>query len=454
MKNILIIDDDAYICKLLVKYLNQHGFHAESTLSAKSGLEKAKTKKYDLILCDYRLPESDGLKMLKKFKSFDPTIPVIIMTAYGDVKVAVKSIKSGAYDYVTKPVQPEEILDLIREVTRKKQREESSLSFKEEFIPGSSKEIRKVLDHVRIVAPVEMTVLIQGETGSGKEFIARLIHFNSKRSKGPFIAVDCGALPKGLANSELFGHLKGSFTGASFDKKGVFEQANGGTLFLDEISNLGPDNQMKLLRALQERSITRVGGEKRINVDVRIIVASNEDLVQEVKKKQLREDLYHRINEFQINIPPLRERGNDVLEFADKLLTRASRRFNKEVKGYDESVRDLLLGYSWYGNIRELKNVINRAVLLCRSGTISINDIPDEIRNYQTLPPREDQGIKTASLDLKDAAQEAEREAILNALAKAGYNKSKAARLLNIDRKTLYNKLKELDISLSRGTGR
>jgi two-component system response regulator HydG len=294
-----------------------------------------------------------------------------------------------------------------------------------------------------------MTVILQGETGSGKEHLARAIHFNSNRNKGPFIAVDCGALPQGVVNSELFGHIKGSFTGATFDKKGLFEQANGGTLFLDEISNLDAENQMKLLRVLQEKTVTRIGDTRSIKVDVRLIVASNEDLLKEMQNNNIREDLYHRLNEFKIIVPPLREREEDVLIFADAFVQRAAERFQKNVTGYDEQVKQILLDYQWPGNIRELRNVITRAVLLTRGQRVSMEVIPEEIRTRQALqhmnkaatPHRQD-------VKLKDAATTAEKEAIIQALIRSNYNKSQAARLLNIDRKTLYNKIKQLNISL------
>ena len=317
-----------------------------------------------------------------------------------------------------------------------------------DFIAGESEPIKKVLEHVRIVSPIEMTVLIEGETGSGKEYIARAIHYNSKRRDKPFIAVDCGALPKGLANSELFGHLKGSFTDASYDKKGVFEQANGGTLFLDEISNLSYENQVKLLRAIQERKITRIGDTKNIHIDIRIIVASNEDLFEEVQKNNIREDLYHRINEFKIKIPPLRERNGDILLFADEFIKRAGKRFKKNVKGYDKNVKELLIRYPWYGNIRELKNVINRAVLLADSEIITVKQIPGEIRNHQAEEDYQNAAKGTLVLELKEAALEAEKQVIIHALTNSNNNKSKAARILNIDRKTLYNKIKQFDIEI------
>ncbi len=328
--------------------------------------------------------------------------------------------------------------------------QDSSFSFEKDFITGKSRKFRDIIEHIRIVSPVDMTVVIEGETGSGKEYVARAIHFNSKRRKGPFIAVDCGALPKGLVNSELFGHIKGSFTGATYDKKGLFEQANGGTLFLDEISNLDAENQMKLLRVLQEKTITRTGDTKSIKVDVRLVVASNEDLMEEVKNNHIREDLYHRLNEFKIIVPPLREREEDVLVFAEAFIERASRRFEKHVSGYDEEVKQILLNYQWPGNIRELKNVITRSVLLAGSDHLSLQDIPEEIKTRQTMFRNTRTAIPEDKLDvkLKDAAGKAEKEAIIQALIKSNYNKSKAARLLKIDRKTLYNKIKQFNISL------
>ncbi|MGM0473434.1 MAG: sigma-54-dependent transcriptional regulator [Bacteroidota bacterium] len=450
MERILIVDDDTYICKLLDNYLNKHGYHAESVYTGSSAMEKIRQKDYDLILCDYRLPDRDGFDILRQAKSKDPTLPVVIMTAYKDLATAVRLIKAGAYDYLTKPLIPEEVLELIREAISKEKVQDSSFSFEKDFITGKSRKFRDIIEHIRIVSPVDMTVVIEGETGSGKEYVARAIHFNSKRRKGPFIAVDCGALPKGLVNSELFGHIKGSFTGATYDKKGLFEQANGGTLFLDEISNLDAENQMKLLRVLQEKTITRTGDTKSIKVDVRLVVASNEDLMEEVKNNHIREDLYHRLNEFKIIVPPLREREEDVLVFAEAFIERASRRFEKHVSGYDEEVKQILLNYQWPGNIRELKNVITRSVLLAGSDHLSLQDIPEEIKTRQTMFRNTRTAIPEDKLDvkLKDAAGKAEKEAIIQALIKSNYNKSKAARLLKIDRKTLYNKIKQFNISL------
>jgi two-component system response regulator HydG len=450
MREILIIDNDTAICELLKKYLAESNYKTDFSYSGRKALEKINRKKYDLILCEYSLPDTDGFEILKKIKEINPLVPVIIITVYDNVKMAVRMIKAGAFDYVTKPIYPEELLNLVKNALRRKTKEKGYVQFQEDFIAGESESIKKVLEHVRIVAPVEMTVLIEGETGSGKEYIARAIHFNSKRRGRPFVAVDCGALPKGLANSELFGHLKGSFTDAAYDKKGVFEQANGGTLFLDEISNLSYENQVKLLRAIQERKITKIGDTKNIKIDIRIIVASNEDLFEEVQKNNIREDLYHRINEFKIKIPPLRDRDGDILLFADKLIERASKRFNKKVTCYDKNVKELLLGYPWYGNIRELKNVINRAVLLADSERIGEDQIPEEIRHYRTTRDKQNAAREMPVLELKEAALEAEKEVIINALVNSDYNKSKAARLLKIDRKTLYNKIKQFNIQTDK----
>ncbi|MEA1888074.1 MAG: sigma-54 dependent transcriptional regulator, partial [Bacteroidota bacterium] len=354
MKKILVIDDDSYICNLLTDYLKQKGFQAEGSLSGIKGIKLFDKNSFDMVLCDYRLPDSDGYELLKHFKSTRPSVPVIIMTAYADVRMAVKLIKSGAFDYVTKPVQPEEILQLLKKAFSEQKDHKSGSSFSKDFIAGKSSAIKEVLSHVELVAPTELTVLIEGETGSGKEYIARAIHYSSKRKDKPFVAVDCGAMPKDLANSELFGHVKGAFTGAINDKKGHFQEAEGGTIFLDEVGNLPYENQSKLLRALQERVISKVGENRNINVDVRVIVATNESLIKLVGENEFREDLYHRLNEFKINLPPLRERSEDIMEFVEVFIQRANKQFGKSVTGLDNEVKRLLTEYPWYGNIREL----------------------------------------------------------------------------------------------------
>ncbi len=451
MKKILVIDDDTYICKLLVNYLKQNGYETEGTSSGINGIKLIEKKDFDLVLCDFRLPDTDGFKILQQIKAEKPLLQVIIMTAYAEVKMAVKLIKSGAFDYVTKPIHPEEILQLIKRAIEIKEEKETGTTFEKNFVTGKSKQIQDAMQHVNIVSSTDLTVLIEGETGSGKEYIARAIHYSSNRNKKPFIAVDCGAIPKELANSELFGHIKGAFTGAISDKKGYFEQAKGGTLFLDEVSNLPYENQVKLLRALQERLINRVGDNKLIKVDVRIITASNEDLLKQVQANEFREDLYHRLNEFKIYIPPLRQRGEDIMEFTEFFIKKANKTFNKNVVDIDDDVKKLFFQYNWFGNIRELHNVLNRAVLLSQTNTITPNVLPDEIRfnRMQNSTRRNTGNIFNNNIpELKQATLVTEKEIISNALIKTNFNKSKAAQMLNIDRKTLYNKIKLYNIEV------
>jgi len=450
MKRILIVDDDAYICDLLEKYLEKNGYETEGVYKGKDAVSRINSNHYDLVLCDYKLPDIDGMEVLRHIKNKNDKIQVIIMTAYAEIPTAVNAIKLGAFDFVTKPILHEKILNTIKKALDGRKKKESQTTFSKKFIAGKSKKIREVLNHVKTVAPTELSVLIQGETGSGKEFIARNIHYASDRKNQPFIAVDCGVIPKELANSELFGHIKGAFTGAIKDKVGYFEQAKGGTLFLDEVGNLPYENQMKLLRALQERVISRVGDNKIIKVDVRVITASNDDLLNEVKENNFREDLYHRINGFKINLPPLRERKEDIMEFVHKFIRNANKEFDKTVEGIDKEVHRIFMNYYWYGNIRELENVIKRCVLLSTGSLITAGLLPEEMLQHEGDIAAEQDTKKNEQFvfELKEATSEAEKEVITNALIKSNFNKSKAAKLLNIDRKTLYNKIKEYDISI------
>lgn len=447
MKKVLIIDDDTYICNLLENILNNNGYNATAVYNRKTAMEYLKKNTPELVLCDYRLPDVDGMEMLQTIKSINKEIIVIIITAYADIRMAVRLIKSGAYDYVTKPIHHDEILDNIKKAIKEKDKssrnQHVSLS---DFVEGKNREFRHLMELVDIVAPTDMSVIIEGETGSGKEYLARRIHNKSKRKDKPFVAVDCGALPKELAGSELFGHVKGAFTGAVKDKTGLFSQANKGTIFLDEIANLPHEIQMKLLRAIQERIIFKIGDNKKIKVDVRLLVASNEDLFEAVKEKKFREDLYHRLNEFKLNIPPLRQRTDDIPIYANYFLEQANKRLNKTIPGFSAEAMDVLTRYPWYGNLRELKNVVNRAVLLSDNSTILPQSLPDEIRNFRTASEIKDTFIPNS--ELKGAAHEAEKSAILKALEQTKNNKTKAALLLNIDRKTLYNKLKLYQIEL------
>ncbi|MBN1987637.1 MAG: sigma-54-dependent Fis family transcriptional regulator [Prolixibacteraceae bacterium] len=450
MKKILVIDDDTFMCDLIVNHLKQNNFEATGTYTGRNGIRLIEKQNYDIVLCDYRLPNTDGYKILQEIKSKKPLLPVIIMTAYAEVRMAVRLIKSGAYDYITKPVQPEELLRIINRALESGEENETPNSFREKFITGKSTAIQEVIQHVKVVAPTDLTVLIEGETGSGKEYIAKAIHYASKRNKNPFVAVDCGAIPKDLANSELFGHIKGAFTGAINNKVGYFEQAKGGTLFLDEVGNLSYENQVKLLRALQERVINKVGDNKVIKVDVRVITASNDDLLKLVEANEFREDLYHRLNGFKIFLPPLREREDDILEFASFFIDKANKSFNKSVEGIDEDAKKLIFKYDWHGNIRELQNVINRAVLLSNGNLIQSDVLPDEIRfnNLQTGRRKNNFSGHRDVKELKEATLITEKEVITNALIESNYNKSKAAKILKIDRKTLYNKINQYNIDI------
>ncbi len=455
MSKILVIDDDATLGLMLKSFLTKQNYTVQTASSAKQGYKCYKDNTFDLVLIDYRLPDQTGLEFLQTLREEGATTPVVLMTSYTDIRTAVKAIKMGAFEYVAKPLNPDELLLIIRkalqqsDVTAAPQQEQNK--GRADFLIGVSEEAVRVHEYIMLVAPTNMSVIVEGESGTGKENASRLIHENSKRSDGPFVALDCGALSKELAASELFGHIKGAFTGATNDKEGQFERANGGTLFLDEVGNLSYDIQVQLLRAVQERTIRRVGGNKDIHIDVRLVTATNEDLIVAVRNGQFREDLYHRLNEFKINLSPLRKRKKDIVLFAEFFLKKANAELGKSIKGYSEEVMAALLGYSWPGNLREFKNIVKRAVLLSKSDIINLNCLPAEIAYHQVL--EEEAATATAQLAagsqvLKTSAGPGEKELIITTLESVRYNKSKAARLLNIDRKTLYNKLKQYNITI------
>jgi two-component system, NtrC family, response regulator HydG len=445
MSKILLIEDDVPFCKLLDKFLIKKAYDVTLAFSATEARLAIKKESFDLILMDIRLPDSDGIGLMMEFKTSNPEIPVVLMTGYSDVNTAVKAIKNGASDYISKPFNPDEVLLVITNAmqlpeketpTKKKEPNKQQAPPKEEFVKGISVASKKLLDHIQLLSPTDMSVLIIGESGTGKEIIAQSIHQQSNRSNNNFIAVDCGAIPKELATSEFFGHLKGSFTGAINDKIGYFEAANGGTLFLDEIGNLSYENQIQLLRALQERKIKPVGSNKEINVDIRIITATNEDLREAVKNGDFREDLYHRINEFSILSPSLTDRDEDLMIFADYFLEKANEQLHKEIIGFSPEVITIFQKYNWPGNLRELQNCIKRATLLSRGNYIESDVLPAEF--FQT---QNQQNTNTTF-----SLSENEKETIIHALSKAKNNKSEAAKLLKITRKTLYNKLKLYEI--------
>jgi len=443
MAKILIIEDDSTFSQLLEGFLTKHGHQPEVVNDVKKSLKLLDQKTFDLLLIDYRLPDGTGLDVLSYVLQKSATQPTIIMTSFNDVRTAVKSMQLGAFDYITKPVNPDELLMIIKNALGKKENPMATSSSSVEHsdaIKGRSETADKLYAHIALVAPTDMAVIIQGESGTGKEYAARSLHMQSKRSHKPFVAIDCGALSKELAASELFGHAKGAFTGALNDKKGQFEAADGGTLFLDEVGNLSYEVQVKMLRALQERVIQPLGSTKNIKVDVRIITATNDDLKASVSNGSFREDLYHRLNEFKIQLPALRERGNDIELFINHFINISNSELNRNVKYISAEAKGLLLKYDWPGNLRELKNVIKRMVLLSPTETAEVDSLPEEMFiSINQLP-------KSNTSDLKAINEINEKALILETLIKVKYNKSKAAKLLNIDRKTLYSKLDRYDI--------
>ena len=451
MHNVLVVDDDQDIRLLLDRFLTKNKFASETAPDGESAIRLLKDQAFDLVLCDFKLPDITGLELIQKIKILRPEAAIIVITGYSDVKVAVKAIKLGAYDYVTKPLYPDEILLTIQQAIRSTRQEKTSrvaVSGPRSFIMGDSPQSKQVLQHIQLIAPTDMSVIIQGETGTGKEFVANEIHNLSRRKGEPFVAIDCGALPKELAGSELFGHVKGSFTGAIGDKTGSFEAANGGTLFLDEIGNLSYENQIKLLRVIQERKIKKIGSTKDVSIDVRVIVATNENLSEAVKHGEFREDLYHRFNEFKIDLAPIRERKSDVRLFAQHFLKTANRELNKNVQRFDDEVMGKMKDYYWHGNLRELNNVVKRAVLLTQGDTVRLDALPEEIKAPDYFGEASAEPLPSGPANLKAVSKTAERDAIVSVLEKTGYNKTKAASVLNIDRKTLYNKMKSYNIDL------
>lgn len=467
-KKILIIDDDMDLCTLLGKFLSKNGYEVDMAYSGNKGIAKFTEGKFDLVICDYRLGDMEGINVLTALRKENPSAKVLMITGYSDIKTAVEVIKMGAYDYIVKPLIPDEVLSVVNKAIQAtspiataeagtgKIKATSRPTFgDDEFMIGNAPTTRALYDQIDIVSATNYSIILYGESGTGKEVIAKTIHDRSNRKGKPFIAMDCGTLSKELAGSELFGHVKGAFTGALQDKEGHFELADGGTLFLDEVGNLSLDVQATLLRVIQERKFKRVGGNKEMNTDVRIIVASNENLQDAYRKGKFREDLYHRFNEFSINLPPVRQRQDDILAFAQFFLAKTSSELGKEVAGFEDNVLQTFLHYSWPGNLREFRNVVRRAVLLTAPGEkISAASLPWEITNANALSVAAagpDKSLSVMSnpvsapkkeLDLKDAASRAEYETIMAVLQQVNFNKKKAAEMLNIDRKTLYNKIK------------
>ncbi|WP_417362268.1 sigma-54-dependent transcriptional regulator [Galbibacter sp.] len=448
MPKILLIEDDVTFSAMLERFLRKNGFEVEASYSSEEAQKKLKGSSYDLVFTDLRLPDDDGISVLTKVKNQHPDTPVILMTGYAEVSTAVKAMKKGAFDYISKPFNQDEVLVVIRNALKKEDSTASEIKVKNSDDKGSIRPVKtrvagissasnKLNEYIKLVAPTDMSVLIIGESGTGKEVVARKIHNDSLRKDFSFIAVDCGAIPKEIAASEFFGHIKGSFTGAVTNKTGHFEAANGGTIFLDEVGNLSYENQIQLLRALQERKIKPIGSNQEIEVDIRLITATNEDLLKAVEKGQFREDLYHRLNEFTIQVPSLDERKEDLMIFAEHFLDIANKQLNKNVLGFSDEVIGVFQQYKWPGNLREMLNVIKRSALLSQGDLIQKDVLPAEIKSPTGTHTSEKKSF---------SRKENERELIINALHEVDNNKSRAAKLLNITRKTLYNKIKEYEI--------
>ena len=444
MPSILIIEDDITFSLMLKTWLGKKGFEVMASSSVSDAKSRIEDTTFDLILSDLRLPDGDGIDLLRWVKEANPSMPLIMMTSYAEIQTAVQAIKLGASDYIAKPLNPEELLGKIRDIidageeattvhaerpaTRSKQSESAGNN---QYIEGQSPAARQLYEHVRLVAPTDMSVLITGSSGTGKEYVARRIHEQSNRKKAPFVAVDCGAIPKDLAASEFFGHVKGSFTGAIDNKEGAFVAAQGGTIFLDEIGNLSYEVQVQLLRALQERKVKPIGSNQEIAINVRLISATNENLRTAIDKGDFREDLYHRINEFTVRIPDLKERKEDLLLFANSFLDQANMELQKNIIGFDNETIRIFQSYPWPGNLRQMKNAIKYATLLATSRYITRKELPEELTEVPASP---------VNIQLKSETHEC--DLIKRALQESGNNKTKAAQLLGIDRKTLYNKLK------------
>ena len=441
-KKILVVDDEVSHCKMLEVVLTEEGYIISTALNGKEAVKMSEQNLYDLVLMDIRMREMDGIEALKKIKGINPDIPVIMMTAYASLKTAIEALKTGAFDYLTKPLNTDELILLIEKTFHHTKLSEENKLLKERLseqflypdIIGNSPAIKKIFDVINHVAPTDATVLILGRSGTGKELIANAVHENSLRKQQPFVKINCAALPETLLESELFGHIKGSFTGADKNKKGKFSLADKGTIFLDEIAEMTPSTQVKLLRVLQEKEFDPIGSSKPEQVDIRIIAATNKNIEEEVSKGNFREDLYYRLNVVVVTLPPLNERKSDIKALADFFMEKYAKKNQRIVKGFTTEAYSALLNYSWPGNIRELENVVERAIILSGDEIISVNALPDNLNQLQFMQ-QDRQKMKTL--------KEMEKDMILMAIEEKNGNRTHAAELLGISRRTLQLKLKE-----------
>lgn len=457
-KRILIVEDDVTFGTMLNTWFTKNSWDAKWVSKIELAKLEFQNASFDLVLSDLRLPDGDGIIFLTWMRENKIMTPFIIMTNYSDVQTAVLAMKLGAFDYLQKPINPTLLQQkiemamiqptIVAEKTQTSKQETKRKQETNKTVKGSSAVMQRLYSHIDLVAPTKMSVLILGESGTGKEYIARMIHENSNRKSAPFVAVDCGSLSMELAPSELFGHKKGSFTSAISDKTGVFVEANGGTVFLDEIGNLSYEVQKQLLRALQEQKVRPVGSASDVKVDVRIIAATNEDLEKAIDEGRFRQDLYHRVNEFSVNVPPLRERIEDIEEFCYHFIDQANEELDKDVDTISDEALEVLKQQNWYGNLRELRNVIRRSVLFAKDNVLTMENLPEfsktsKTQNVVANVVVENQEVKDFSLNKHN-----EKEQILAALNQARGNKTVAAKLLQIDRKTLYNKMHLYGIEL------
>ena len=451
-KRVLIVDDEESFRHMLSVILIKEGYEVDTSSNGEEGLQKASASPFDQILCDIRMPRMDGLVFLKEIKKTGAETTVIMMSAYGTVDTAIEAMKLGAYDYISKPFKPDEIILTLRKSEEREQlRRENQLLRKEvgkeysfENIVSKNEKMQKMFDVIKKVSQYKSTVLITGESGTGKELVARALHYNSDRSQNPFIAVNCGAIPENLLESELFGHAKGAFTDAIRTKKGLFEEADGGTLFLDEIGELPGQLQVKLLRVLQEGEIRRIGESKPIQIDVRIVAATVKDLSKEVNEGHFREDLFYRLNVLPIHIPPLRERKEDIPLLIQHFIGKYNQTMNKNVADVDHNAMDTLMNYKWYGNVRELENTIERAIVLSEKNNIELENLPIEIQNFKEEFQLE--VLSEEEYSIKKASKSLEVNLIKKALRRTKGNHTHAARLLEISHRALLYKIKEYGI--------
>ena len=440
-RKIMIVDDELSVRKSLEEWFREDGFRVETAEDGETALRKMPSGPYDIIVVDLKMPGMDGMTLQKRIREIDREAAIIILTAYASVETAVEALKAGAFDYITKPVDPDDLSHVVQNALRQKELTEENLRLKEKVselsgptpLVGQSPKMRHVLELIQTVAETDSTVVIRGESGTGKELVARAIHAQSRRRFFPIVAVNCGSIPETLLESELFGHEKGAFTGAQYRRKGKLEMADGGTLFLDEVGTIGPQMQVNLLRVLETKEFTRLGGTRPVKVDFRVLCATNQDLEQLTKEGKFREDLYFRINVVSISLPPLRDRREDIPLLAQHLLTKYAHEMNRPFTGFDSSAMDLLVRYDWPGNVRELANAVERALVVGKAPTVRADDLPVRV-NENSAPP------------VGDSLADVEKAQIRLILERTHGNVTRAAEILKIDRVTLYNKIKKFGL--------